>query len=132
MLKIFVAIDGVATIEEIKPRFHLTDEIDGHHLISKEVIFRDDERRMPALMLIWGGNGIPLSFKASSEGLAQEVEDTDFYKGHHARFPVSQRWPRIFAWAVRWLIRWFYFLFGSMVLGLGLYIVIVLLKLVVR
>ena len=128
MLKIFIAIDGSGSIEELRPRFHLVDEVDGHHLMSKDCIYRHDEHTRPALMLSWGGNGLPLSHKVAPSALGQDLEDSDFYKAHHARIAISGKWPRMFAWAFRWVMRWFYFLFACFCLGLGLYILTVLVK----
>jgi hypothetical protein len=128
MLKIFVDISGEANIEDLKPRFHFVDEVDGHHLITKEAIFIHDKHTRPGLMLLWGGSGLPLSFNTEEGAAKQDVSDSDFYKSHQARISVSKRWPRMFAWFFRWLLRWFYFIFGCFCLGFGLYIVVILAK----
>lgn len=126
MIKAFIDIGGEAYIEDLKPRFHMVDEVDGFHVLTKDAIFRPANHKDPHLTLFWGGRQTPLSFVPLDAAASLDVSDSDLFKVHHSRLPVSKRWPRLFAWVFKWLLRWGYFIFGSFMLGLGVYILVVL------
>ena len=94
MRLIFVSADGIARCEDVNPFCARVECLDGDHPMSNKAIFRDIDRRLPAIMVVWQGVNAPEGEKEDFTITNASIAESDYTKVHKQKPIVSKRWVR--------------------------------------